>query len=40
MTYIAKLYIVFGQIPQSLVSVTKNGSKGLLIKLLLQYSVS
>jgi len=33
MTYIAILYI--GQIPQSVVSVTKHGSMGLLIKLLL-----
>ena len=31
MTYIAILYIVFGQIPQSQVSVTEDGSTGLLI---------
>jgi len=35
MTYITILYIVFGQIPHPLVSVTKDGSVGLLIKLLL-----
>jgi hypothetical protein len=29
------MYIAFGQIPQSVVSVTKDGSIGLLIKLLL-----
>jgi len=33
--YIAILYIVFGQIPHPVVSVTKDGSMGLLIKLLL-----
>jgi hypothetical protein len=35
MTDIAILYMVFGQIPHPLVSVTKDGSMGLLIKLLL-----
>jgi len=35
MTYIAILYIVIGQISQSVVSVTKDGSIGLLIKLLI-----
>jgi hypothetical protein len=35
MTYIAILYIVIGQIPQWVVSVTKAGSIGLLIKLLI-----
>jgi hypothetical protein len=33
MTYIALLYIVFGQIPYPVISVTKDGSMGLLIKL-------
>jgi len=35
MTYIAILYIIFGQIPNPLVSVTEDGAMGLLIKLLL-----
>jgi len=35
MTYIAILYIVFGQIAHPVVSVTKDRSMGLLIKLLL-----
>jgi len=35
MTYIDIMYIVFRQIPQSVVSVTKDGSMGLLIKLLI-----
>jgi len=39
MSYIAILYIVFGQIPQSVVSVTKDGSMRLLIKLLLNYYI-
>jgi len=34
MTYIATLYFVFGQIPHPFVSVTKDGSMELLIKLL------
>ena len=33
MTYIAIFNIVFGQIPYPVVSVTKDGSMGLLIKL-------
>jgi len=35
MTYIAILYFVLEQIPHPLVSVTKDGSMELLIKLLL-----
>jgi hypothetical protein len=35
MTCTAILYIVFGQIPHPLASVTKDGSMGLLIKVLL-----
>jgi len=35
MTYIAKLYTVFDQIPHAVLSVTKDGYMGLLIKLLL-----
>jgi hypothetical protein len=35
MTYVAISYIVFWQIPHPVVSVTKDGSVGLLIKLLL-----
>lgn len=33
MSYITILYIVFGQIPHPVVSATKDGSTGLLIKL-------
>jgi len=33
MSYIAILYIVFGQIPHAVVSATKDASMGLLIKL-------
>jgi hypothetical protein len=39
MTYIAILYNVFGQIPHPVVSVTKDGSMGLLIKLLLLFDL-
>ena len=35
MTYIARLYIVLGQIPHPVVFVAKGGSVGLLIKSLL-----
>jgi hypothetical protein len=35
MTYIDIMHIVFGQTPPSVVSVTKDGSMGLLIKLLI-----
>jgi hypothetical protein len=35
MIYTAVLYIVFGQNPHLVVTVTKDGSMGLLIKLLL-----